>query len=82
MKMDDKHEIRIVIVEILPGNGLFHNYGDVYDNYETFRREKPESSFKFGYAVVDTESGLIPDGCNDWNDSIEDAMFDWEDNCL
>ena len=23
----------------------------------------------------------MPDECNDWNDSPEEALFDYEDNC-
>lgn len=55
--------------------------GDVYDNFKDFKREHPFSPYKFGYVVFDTEYGYIPDSCNDWNDSPEEAMFDYEENC-
>lgn len=55
-------------------------YFDVYDNFEDFKREHPFSSYIFGYVVFDTEYGYIPDVCNDWNDSPEEAMFDYEEN--
>ena len=81
MKINDRYEIRVVIVEIVDGNGIHNSYGDVYDNFEDFKKDKPNSNYKFGYVVFDTKYGYVPDNCNDWNDSVEEAMFDYEDNC-
>lgn len=78
MKINNRYEIRVVVVEKKDGDGIT---GDVYDNFEDFKREHPFSSYKFGYVVFDTEYGYIPDSCNDWNDSPEEAMFDYEENC-
>lgn len=78
MKINYKYEIRIVVVEITDSLG---NTGDVYDNFNEFKMEKPESSYRFGFVVINTETGYIPDNCNDWNDSIEDAIADYEYNC-
>lgn len=78
MKINERYEIRVVIVE-LRENGT--TTGDVYDSLEKFRKNHPFSSYKFGYIVFDTETGYMPDNCNDWNDSPEEAMFDYEDNC-
>lgn len=83
MKINDRYEIRIVVVELVDVPYSIYKYtGDVYDNFEEFRKEKPNSSYKFGFIVFDTEYGYIPDNCNDWNDSVEEAMFDFEENCL
>lgn len=76
MKINDRYEIRVVVVEQKDGTT-----GDVYDNFKDFKREHPFSSYKFGYVVFDTEYGYIPDSCNDWNDSPKEAMFDYEENC-
>lgn len=76
MKINDRYEIRGVVVEQKDGTT-----GDVYDNFKDFKREHPFSPYKFGYVVFDTEYGYIPDSCNDWNDSPEEAMFDYEENC-
>lgn len=76
MKINDRYEIRIVIVKIQ--NGMTT---DVYDNFDKFKKENPFSSYRFGYIVFDTKYGYIPDKCNDWNDSPEEAMFDFEENC-
>lgn len=80
MYLDENHryEIRIMCIELLP-NGLT---GDCYESLLELKKEKPYSSYKFGFAIVDTLTGLIPDDCNDWNDSVEEAMFDYEDNVL
>lgn len=77
MKLNLRYHIEIVIVEIKPDG----SYGDVYDNLSKFRKEKPNSSYRYGYIVVDRKTGFVPPECNDWNDSIEEAIFDYEDNC-
>ena len=83
MKINDRYEIRIVVIELVyVPYGRYKYTGDVYDNFEEFRNEKPNSSYKFGYIVFDTEYGYVPDDCNDWNDSVEEAMMDFELNCL
>lgn len=78
-------DLRVLKVFCDGDNGIFSvlidTYGDVYDNFEDFKREHPFSSYKFGYVVFDTEHGYIPDSCNDWDDSPEEAMFDYEENC-
>lgn len=81
MKIDNRYEIRVVIVELREGVGVYRSTGDVYDNFEEFMRDKPNSDYKYGYIVFDTKYGIVPDNCNDWNDSPEEAMFDYEDNC-
>ena len=81
MKINDRYEIRIVILEVCDGVGVHRMIGDVYDNFEEFNRDKPFSDYKFGYVVFDTEYGYVPELCNEWNDSPEEAMFDYQDNC-
>lgn len=82
MKINDRYEVRVVIVEICDGIGRYNSYGDVYDNFEEFKKDKPNSSYKYGFVVFDAEYGYIPDECNDWNDSIEEAMMDYYDNVV
>lgn len=76
MKINDRYEIRIVVVEI-KYNG---RTGDVYDNLSEFKEDKPFSDYRYGFIVLDTETGCIPSDCNDWNDSVEEALFDYECN--
>lgn len=76
MKINERYEIRVVVVE--DRNGAT---GDVYDNFREFRKEHPFSSYRFGFIVFDTEYGYVPDDCNDWNDSPEEAIMDYMDNC-
>ena len=75
MKINDRYEIRVVVVE--EKDGL---YCDCYDNFENFRKEHPYSSYIFGFIVYDTVEKTVPLLCNDWNDSPEEAMFDYRDN--
>ena len=77
MKFNKRYEIDIVIVEILPDG----NYGNIYNDISEFKRECPVSEYRFGYCVIDRKTGCVPDECNDWNDTVEEAIFDCEDNC-
>lgn len=81
MKIDERYEIRTVVIELreVEGSGIIP--GDVYDDLQTFKKEHPFASYKFGYVVIDTETGFVPDTCRDWNDSPEDALMDYQENC-
>ena len=72
--LDDRYEIRTVYANQLENDC----YGDIY----SFRNEAaiahPGEEIIFGFCVVDTTTGLIPDGCNDWNDTVEEAVSDFE----
>ena len=76
MKINERYKIEVVVIE-MRGNTT----GDCYNNFQEFKKEHPFSSYRFGFIVVDTETGYIPDNCNDWNDSPEEAMMDYEENC-
>ncbi len=76
MKLDDRYVVNVVIIEGFEG-GLT---GDCYDDFSKFKKEHPYSTYRFGFIVYDTKTGFIPDGCNDWNDSPEEAIFDYFDN--
>lgn len=76
MKINKRYEIKLVIIK--NENGIPTN---CYDSFETFKKKNPYSSYRFGYIVFDNELGCIPSDCNDWNDSPEEAMFDYQENC-
>ena len=73
MILDNNYNMKVVIIE---DSGVPE---DIYDDFRKFKSEHPYSSYKFGFCIVDAE-GNIPDGCNDWNDSPEEAMHDYFDN--
>ena len=77
MKIDERYEIKIVVLEIVKGTLI----GDVYDNFQSFKKDHPESGYKFGFCVIDTKTGFVPEECNEWNDTVEEALFDYEDKC-
>ncbi len=81
MKIDERYEIRTVVIELREDERSGIIPGDVYDDLQTFKKEHPFASYKFGYVVIDTKSGYVPDTCNDWNDSVEDALMDYQKNC-
>lgn len=81
MKIDKRYEIRVVIVEVIKENKLC-SYGDVYDSLEDFKRDKPFSPWRYGYVVFDTETGLVPAECEDWNHNVEMALQDFTKHVL
>lgn len=76
MKINDRFSIQIAIAEMTDDG-----YGDIYDSLEEFNREKPDSRFKFGYVVIDMQMGCVPDECNDWNETIQEAIVDYNTHC-
>lgn len=57
-------------------------YGDIYDFRSVVEREHPGAEVLTGYCVIDEALGLVPDGCNDWNESIPAAIQDYEDHVV
>lgn len=78
MKYNERYLIDMVIIEIKPDG----SYGNIYNNVDEFRTERPFEAFRYGYIVVDRKTGYIPENCNEWNDTIEEAIFDCENNCI
>lgn len=70
MKLDNRYEIRIVVLEIKENNLV----GDIFDNYFEFKFNKPYASYRFAYIVYDNNIQSIPDDLDDWYDSIEEAI--------
>ena len=35
-----------------------------------------------GFVVIDMNAGLVPDGCNDWNNTISEAVMDYEEHVV
>lgn len=80
MKLDDRFEIRVVVVELLDNKRTFASIGNVYDNFKAFKKKCPNSSYMFGFVVFDTENNCVPELCDDWYESIEEAIFNFEEN--
>lgn len=57
-------------------------YGDIYDFRSEVERAHPGAEIMTGYCVIDEALGLIPDGCNDWNDTIAEAIQDYEEHVV
>lgn len=74
MKFDDRYEMQIVVVEQRADGSA----GDVDPSFPIFRKNHPFSAYRFGYVVVDSETGTVPDVCNEWNSSPEEALMDYE----
>lgn len=48
--------------------------GDIHDSMS-----KCTGEVMFGFCLVDTRTGTIPDDCSDWLDSPEDVMLEYQD---
>lgn len=55
-----------------------YEYGDIYSSRCEAAKNHPYDSIVFGFCVVDTTTGFIPEGCSDWCDTIEEAISDYE----
>ena len=74
MKIDDRHEIRIVVVT------TDDTPREIFDNFIEFKKKHPYRDYTFGYIVYDIVNGCIPVFCNNWNSSPEEAINDYFDN--
>ena len=57
-------------------------HGDIYDFQSDVVHAHPGAEIVAGYCVIDYGLGLIPASCHDWNDTLEDAMQDYEDHII
>ena len=80
MKLDSRYEVHLVVANVLDDPAYINSYGDIYDNYNDICRDYPHSEYKYGFVVVDTQTGFVAEGCNDWNDTPEDAIRDYKEH--
>lgn len=57
-------------------------HGNIYDFRSDVEQAHPGAEIMTGYCVIDYDLGLIPASCHDWNDTLEDAMQDYEDHIV
>lgn len=57
-------------------------YGDIYDFRSDVERAHPGAEIMTGYCVIAKARGLIPDRCNDWNDTVSAAIQDYEEHVV
>lgn len=51
--------------------------GKIYNSVQNFREENDSPVCKIGYIVFDVDTGEIPEGCNLWNDTLEEAISNY-----
>ena len=69
---------RYQIVTVYANQDDDYEYGDIYATRCEAAKNHPDDNIIFGFCVVDTATGFIPEDCNDWNDTIEEAIADYE----
>ncbi len=57
-------------------------YGDIYDFPSEVEKDYPGVEILEGYCVLDEALGLVPEGCNDWNETISEAILDYEQHIV
>ena len=58
------------------------SYGDVFDFQSDVTRAYPGAEILTGYCVIDERLGLVPNGCNSWNNTISEALTDYQDHVV
>lgn len=88
MKIDDRYEIRMAVVQLVAVDySSFKYLGNVYTDLEEFKRDNPDSEcklgvdYKVGFIIFDTYCGCVPDNCNNWYGNIDELIVDYN-NCL
>jgi hypothetical protein len=54
---------------------------ETYRDLAAFKKENPRTGYSFGYAIYDIEEGRVPEDCEAWYPSIEDALDDYRELC-
>lgn len=58
---------------VLDEDGLYTN---IYESEETLYRFEGDADVEQGYVIIDEDTGLIPEGFDDFYDDYYDAMMD------
>lgn len=74
MKIDDRYEIHVAVCN---HDGVM--LCDCYDDFRKLKEEHPHHSWEFVYLLIDSETGLIPDGFEDWYKSPDEVWFAYEE---
>lgn len=75
MKLNDRYSLEIVMTAVSDDNIPL----DIFNDFQKIKMERPFLKHKFGFVVIDSETGHIPDGCHKWNDSPEEAVSNWQE---
>lgn len=73
-QLDERYELRTVYAD-KTSNG---SYGGVYRSRLEAVKQNPGKEIVFGFCVIDTITNFIPEGCNVWNNTVDEAVTDFE----
>ena len=74
------YKIQTVFANKVPDGA--HEDMCIYDSKSEAERAHPGAEIMTGYYVIEEASGLVPDCCNSWNDTISEAIQDYEDHIV
>lgn len=83
MMIDNRYKLQICIIELLDEKGTYASIGNVYESFKDFRKKHPNSSYKFGFKIIDTfweDTGTPLDAEEEWYESPEKAMEYYDSN--
>lgn len=82
MMIDNRYKLQLYIIELLDEKGTCASMGNVYDSFKDFRKKHPNSSYRFGFKIIDTwweDAGTtLEDNGEEWYESPEEAMEYYE----
>lgn len=73
-KLDEKHEIRTIYGVKTPSGRIC----DVYKTRLEAVKQNPDKEIVIGFCIIDILTNTIPQGCNVWNDTISEAISNFE----
>lgn len=75
MKLDNRYELRMCVVEIL-ANG---KEGNTYESYAGYLAHGTSGTYDIRYMIIDTETGFVPDDLEPYYITPADAIIAHEE---
>lgn len=76
MKLDNRYELRMCVVEIFGDDG---EEGNSYESYAAYLDHGTSGTYDIRYMVIDTETGFIPDDLEPYYNTPVDAILAHEE---
>lgn len=75
MKLDNRYELRMCVVEILAND----EEGNTYESYAGYLAHGTSGTYDIRYMIIDTETGFVPDDLEPYYNTPEDAIIAHEE---
>lgn len=75
MKLDNRYELRMCVVEILAND----EEGNTYESYAGYLALGTAETYDIRYMVIDTETGFVPEDLEPYYNTPADAIIAYEE---